>query len=154
MYGYSRVVHAGGLLVTAGCTSTLDGEIVHIGEPYAQAMQAFAIALDALSDAGAGIEDVVRTRMYVTAREYADAVGRAHGALFGAIRPAATLVVVAGLLHPDHLVEVEVEAYPGPSPATPATGPAHAATAAAAPAHAAAAAPRHHDLFSPYGGAS
>ena len=54
--------------------------------------------------------NVVRTRMYVTRRDDADAVGRVHGELFGAVRPAATLVIVAGLLHPDHLVEVEVVA--------------------------------------------
>jgi enamine deaminase RidA (YjgF/YER057c/UK114 family) len=158
-YGYSRVVHAGNMLLTAGCTSTLDGEIAHVGEPYAQALQAFAIALDALADAGASIEDVVRTRMYVTGREHADAVGRAHGALFGAVRPVATLVVVAGLLHPDHLVEVEVEAYAAGAhapAATTAVPPVRSAApvvrATSAPPPAPGPVPRHHDLFSPHSG--
>ena len=114
VYGYARVVRAGDRLMTAGCTSTVDGVVTHVGDPYAQTLQAFRIALDALAEAGAAPDDVVRTRMYVVNREHADAVGRAHGELFGAIRPAATLIVVAGLLHPDHLVEVELEAYAGP----------------------------------------
>jgi enamine deaminase RidA (YjgF/YER057c/UK114 family) len=110
-FGYSRAVRAGDLLVTAGCTATVDGVVVGVGDPRAQTMTAFGIALDALAAAGASVEDVFRTRMYVTDAAHADAAGRAHGELFGAVRPAATLVVVAGLLHPDHLVEVEVEAY-------------------------------------------
>ena len=112
-YGYARVVSAGGWVVTAGCTATVDGAVTAIGDAYGQTVRAFRIALDALAVAGAGIDDVVRTRMYVVDRAYADPAGRAHGELFGAVRPAATLVVVAGLLHPDHLVEVEVEAYVG-----------------------------------------
>jgi enamine deaminase RidA (YjgF/YER057c/UK114 family) len=110
-YGYSRVVRAGDLLLSAGCTATVDGAVVGVGDPAAQARAAFRIALDALAAAGAAPDDVIRTRMYVTDAAHADPVGRVHGELFGAVRPAATLVVVAGLLHPDHLVEVEVEAY-------------------------------------------
>ena len=114
-YGYCRVVHAGDRLLTAGCTATVDGVVAGVGDAGAQARTAFRIALDALAAAGAGVGDVVRTRMYVTDAAHADAVGRAHGEVFGTVRPAATLVVVAGLLHPDHLVEVEVEAYRPPS---------------------------------------
>jgi len=110
-YGYSRVVRAGNLLLTAGCTATVDGVVTGIGDPGAQALTAFGIALDALAGAGAAIEDVIRTRMYVTDAAYADAVAGVHGSLFAAVRPVATLVVVAGLLDPQHLVEVEVEAY-------------------------------------------
>ncbi len=110
-YGYSRVVRAGDLLLSAGCTATVDGVVVGAGDPATQARTAFGIALDALAAAGATPGDVVRTRMYVTDAAHADAVGRVHGELFGDVRPVATLVVVAGLLHPDHLVEVEVEAY-------------------------------------------
>ena len=110
-YGYSRVVRAGNLLLTAGCTATVDGAVTGIGDPRAQALTAFGIALDALAGAGAAIEDVIRTRMYVTDAAYADAVAGVHGSLFAAVRPVATLVVVAGLLDPQHLVEVEVEAY-------------------------------------------
>ena len=112
-YGYSRVVRAGDLLLTAGCTATVDGVVTGVGDPRAQALTAFGIALDALAGAGATVEDVIRTRMYVTDAAYSDAVAGAHGSLFAAVRPVATLVVVAGLLDPQHLVEVEVEAYVG-----------------------------------------
>lgn len=112
-YGYSRVVLAGDHALTAGCTSTVDGEVTHVGDAAAQTAQALRIALDALAEVGASAADVVRTRMYVVDRMYADEVGRAHGAVFGAVRPVSSLLVVAGLLHPDHLVEIEVEAYLG-----------------------------------------
>ncbi len=112
-FGYSRVVRAGDLVVTAGCTSTVDGVVTGVGDPAAQTVQAFRIALDALAGAGATPADVIRTRMYLIDPAHADAVGRAHGSLFDSVRPATTMVVVAGLLHPDHLVEVEVEAYVG-----------------------------------------
>jgi enamine deaminase RidA (YjgF/YER057c/UK114 family) len=112
--GYSRVVAAGPWLLTAGCTSTVDGEVTHVGNAYAQARQAFQIALDALANAGATVEDVVRTRMYVVDAGDADAVGRAHAEFFVPVRPVATMLVVARLLHPDHMVEVEVEAYHPP----------------------------------------
>ncbi|MEU1395563.1 RidA family protein [Micromonospora zamorensis] len=113
LYGYSRVVRAGDLAFTAGCTATVDGRVVHVGDAAAQTAQALRIGLDALAEVGAEPGDVVRTRMYVTDRLHADEVGRAHNAVFGAVRPAATLVVVAGLLDPEHLVEVELEAYLG-----------------------------------------
>jgi enamine deaminase RidA (YjgF/YER057c/UK114 family) len=110
-YGYARVVVAGPWVLTAGCTATVDGAVVHIGDVAGQTRQAFQVALDALAKAGATVADVVRTRMYVVHGADSDAVGRAHGEVFGAVRPAATMVMVASLLHPDHLVEVEVEAY-------------------------------------------
>lgn len=109
--GYSRAVVAGPWVITAGCTATVDGVVAPAGDAYGQAVTAFGIALEALVRAGATVRDVVRTRMYVTAAGYAEAVGQAHAHLFAAVRPVATIVVVAGLLHPDHLVEVEVEAY-------------------------------------------
>jgi enamine deaminase RidA (YjgF/YER057c/UK114 family) len=115
-YGYSRVVRAGDLLLTAGCTATVDGAVTGIGDPRAQALTAFKIALDALAAAGAAVEDVIRTRMYVTDPAHSEAVAEAHGSLFAEVRPVATLVVVAGLLDPEHLVEVEVEAYVGGRP--------------------------------------
>jgi enamine deaminase RidA (YjgF/YER057c/UK114 family) len=117
-YGYSRVVRAGDRLLTAGSTATVNGAVTGIGDPYEQALTAFRIALDALAEAGAKIEDVVRTRMYVTNRAHVDRVGRAHGSVFGAVRPVATLVIVAGLLDPAMLVEVELEAYVGGRPQT------------------------------------
>jgi len=113
VYGYSRVVVAGPLVLVAGTTATLDGAVQHVDDAYGQARYAFRAALDALGRAGASVDDVVRTRMYVVGSENADAVGRAHGELFGAVRPVSTLVMVASLIHPDHLVEVEVEAYRG-----------------------------------------
>jgi enamine deaminase RidA (YjgF/YER057c/UK114 family) len=112
-YGYSRLVRAGDLLLTAGCTATVNGVVTGVGDAYAQTLTAFRIALDALAAAGATIDDVTRTRMYVVRAADADAVGRAHGELFAAVRPVSTLVVVAGLVHPDQLVEVEAEAYVG-----------------------------------------
>ncbi|MET8153435.1 Rid family hydrolase [Actinoplanes sp. NPDC049668] len=117
-YGYSRVVRAGDLVITAGCTATVDGEVTGIGDPRAQTLTAIGIALDALARAGAGLDDVIRTRMYIVDAAHADAVAGAHGSVFGAVRPVATLVVVAGLLDPAHLVEIEVEAYIGGRPAT------------------------------------
>ncbi|MGR6321089.1 RidA family protein [Micromonospora soli] len=112
-FGYSRVVRVGPLALTAGCTSTVDGRVAHVGDAAAQTAQALRIGLAALAEVGAEPADVIRTRMYVTDRSYADEVGRAHNAVFGAVRPAATMVVVAGLIDPEHLVEVELEAYVG-----------------------------------------
>jgi len=110
-YGYSRVVAAGGHAWVAGCTATVDGEVRHLGDPHAQALTAFATALDALAEVGFTVADVVRTRMYAIHAEDIDAIGRAHAEVFGAVRPAATAVVVAGLVDAGMLVEVDVEAY-------------------------------------------
>jgi enamine deaminase RidA (YjgF/YER057c/UK114 family) len=109
--GYSRVVRAGNLAFTAGCTSTVDGQVTCVGDPYGQALQAYRIALDALARAGATTADVVRTRAYLRDAAHFDDAGRAHKELFGEVRPASTMLVVAGFVHPDMLVEVEVEAY-------------------------------------------
>jgi enamine deaminase RidA (YjgF/YER057c/UK114 family) len=109
--GYSRVVAAGPWLLTAGCTATVDGVVVHVGDAGAQAREAFRIALTALAAAGATVGDVVRTRMYIRDRADADAVGSAHAEFFGDVRPTTGMYVIAGFMHPDHLVEVEVEAY-------------------------------------------
>ena len=111
--GYSRAVLAGPWALSAGCTSTVDGQVRHVDDAHGQALAAFGIALAALAQVGAGVEHVVRTRMYVTDISLADDVGRAHAELFGAVRPVATMVEVSGLAHRDHLVEVEVEAYLG-----------------------------------------
>lgn len=112
-YGYSRVVLAGDWAITAGTTATgLDG-VLHPGDAYRQALAAFAIALDALQAAGVAAHQVVRTRMYVTDIAAQADIGRAHHELFGEIRPVATMVEVARLADPSHLIEVEVEAYVG-----------------------------------------
>jgi enamine deaminase RidA (YjgF/YER057c/UK114 family) len=114
--GYSRVVVAGPWAITAGCTDWVDGRVTHVDDAYGQARQAFGIALAALARVGATAEHVVRTRMYVTDMSFADAVGRAHAELFGQVRPAASMIGVSALADPDHLVEVEVEAYLGETP--------------------------------------
>jgi enamine deaminase RidA (YjgF/YER057c/UK114 family) len=112
-YGYSRVVVAGDWAITAGTTATGPDGVLHPGDPYQQALAAFTIALDALKAAGVAAEHVVRTRMYVTDITSQDEVGRAHQEMVGHIRPVATMVEVARLADPAHLVEVEVEAYVG-----------------------------------------
>jgi enamine deaminase RidA (YjgF/YER057c/UK114 family) len=110
--GYSRVVRAGDLVLVAGTTAfTEGGAIAGIGDPYEQARQALANVEAALATAGARLEDVVRTRMYVTDLSRADEVTRAHGEVFGEIRPVTALIGVAGLLDPRMLVEIEAEAY-------------------------------------------
>lgn len=109
--GYSRVVAAGPWLITAGCTSTVDGVVTHVGDAGAQARRAFTIALTALAEAGATADDVVRTKMYIRDRADADPVGAVHAEVFGTVRPVTAMYLVGGFLHPDHLVEVEVEAY-------------------------------------------
>ena len=112
-YGYCRVVRAGGWALTAGTTATGADGVLHPGDPYAQTLAAFGIALDALRSAGVGPEQVVRTRMYVVDIGHQERVGAAHRELFGEIRPVATMVQVGALADPEHLVEVEVEAYTG-----------------------------------------
>jgi enamine deaminase RidA (YjgF/YER057c/UK114 family) len=114
--GYSRVVRVGDTAWTAGCTATVDGVVQHPGDAYAQALVAFEVALFALARVGFDTDDVVQTRMYVLRGDDADAVGRAHAELFADVRPAATMVAVAGFVDPRMLVEVEVVAA-RPSPA-------------------------------------
>jgi enamine deaminase RidA (YjgF/YER057c/UK114 family) len=109
--GYSRVVRAGELVVTAGCTSVVDGVVTHPGDAYRQALAAFSLALRQVERVGASVSDVVQTRMYVVERADCDAVGQAHRELFAAAPPAATMVLVAGLVDPEMRVEVEVVAH-------------------------------------------
>ncbi len=94
----------------AGTTATVNGEVVGAGVPYQQAKVALEIIAGALAQAGASLEDVVRTRMYVTDISHWPEVGRAHGEVFGQIRPAATMVQVAALIDALHLVEIKAEA--------------------------------------------
>lgn len=111
--GYSRAVLAGDMAFVSGCTSTVDGEVVHVGDVYEQTRTAFEVALWSVERLGMTRKDVVRTRIYVTSADYLEDAGRAHGSLFSEIKPATTLVVVSALLDQRMLVEVEVDAYRG-----------------------------------------
>jgi enamine deaminase RidA (YjgF/YER057c/UK114 family) len=112
--GYSRAVKVGNAVYVAGTTGLgADGKVIAINDPYAQAVQALKIIDRALQQAGAGLQHVVRTRIYVTDMQYADAVIRAHGEVFKDIRPASTLVSVTRLIEPTMLVEIEADAIIG-----------------------------------------
>jgi enamine deaminase RidA (YjgF/YER057c/UK114 family) len=109
--GYSRAVRVDNRIWVSGTTSTgSDGAIVGKGDPYAQAKQAIANIERALVSAGAGLADVVRTRIYVTDIAHWQDIGRAHGEAFADIRPASTMVEVSRLIDPDLLVEIEADA--------------------------------------------
>jgi enamine deaminase RidA (YjgF/YER057c/UK114 family) len=109
--GYSRAVAAGDQVWVSGCTSVVDGQVVHAGDMGAQATQAISIISTALGSLGCSLADVVRTRVYVTDIARWQEVAAAHRTAFGDVRPAATMVEVSALIDPGMLVEIEAVAY-------------------------------------------
>lgn len=114
LIGYSRAVRVGPFVYISGTTATdASGQVVGRGDAYAQARQALMNIRDALQRAGAGLEDVVRTRMFVINVNDWQQIGRAHGEFFGAVRPTTTMVEVSRLIAPEMLIEIEAEAVVG-----------------------------------------
>ncbi len=108
--GYSRAVRAGNLIEVSG-TVSLDGHhVVGLGDPYSQAIFVLKKIEKAIVELGGSLSDVIRTRIYLTDLKDWEEVGKAHGEVFSAIKPAATLVIVKSLIAPEYLVEIEATA--------------------------------------------
>ena len=112
-YGFSRAVRVGDRIIVSGTAPLEPDGSSTPGDAAAQARRCFAIILGAIEELGGTAADGVRTRMFITDPADADAVGAVHGEIFGAIRPASTMVVVAALLRPEWRIEIEAEALVG-----------------------------------------
>lgn len=110
LVGYCRAIRVGNIVEVAGTTSMKDGEIIGKGNAYLQTVQILKTIEEALLKVGARLEDVVRTRMFVTDISQWEEIGRAHGEYFKDIRPVATMVEVKALIDPELLVEIEAQA--------------------------------------------
>jgi enamine deaminase RidA (YjgF/YER057c/UK114 family) len=108
--GYSRAVKMNNVIEVAGTTATQDGEIVGIDDPYNQTRYILEKIAVVLKELGSSMKDIIRTRMYVVDISQWEEIGKAHADFFKDIRPAATMVEVKSLIHPDLLVEIEVTA--------------------------------------------
>ena len=109
--GYSRAVKTDKYVHVSGSTATVNGELQGEGDAYVQTKVAFEVIAAALAQVGYTLENVVRTRVYLANAEDMDEVGRAHGELFGEIRPAATMLAGLKFINPKMLVEIEVDAW-------------------------------------------
>lgn len=117
LVGYSRAVRVGNEIHVSGTTAVDEnGLLMGLGDPHAQTRRILSIIQKALEDAGSGLADVVRTRIYATDITQWEEIGRAHGEFFGDIRPASTMVGVNALIDPDMLVEIEATAIVSRTP--------------------------------------
>ena len=114
LIGYSRAVRVGNLIEVGGTSATLpSGEVVAPGDAYVQTQHILRVVTDAVIELGGRVEDIVRTRAFLSNIDQWESVGRAHGEVFGAIQPASTFVEVARLLLPELVVEIEATAIVG-----------------------------------------
>ena len=109
--GYSRATIAGNTVHVSGSTATINGAVQHPGDAFAQTLTALGVIENALQEAGHTLDDVVRTRIYVASAQDMGDVGRAHGKIFGEIRPAATMIAGIQFIDDAILVEIEAESY-------------------------------------------